>query len=146
MAGNKTNETFNFELVSPEQKLMSREVAKVVIPGEEGDFGVLANHASLVATVRPGIVLVYEQMDSAPMKIFVAGGFADVSAANCTLLAEEAAPVEDLNQSELQAQLTELNNTIEKTEDKGDKARLYKQQQIVTAKLDAISSPQAQVA
>ena len=72
--------TIHFELVSPEACLVSAPVKMAVIPGEEGEFGVLAGHASLVASLRPGVVELYSEQDGEePRKILIAGGFADVS-------------------------------------------------------------------
>ena len=75
--------TFNFELVSPEQKLISEQAYQVTIPGEEGDVGVRAGHMALVMTVRPGVVEVIRTEDGTKEKIFIAGGFADISQTNC---------------------------------------------------------------
>jgi len=81
---------FDFELVSPERKLMSEKAWQVTIPGEMGNFGVRAGHSSLVSAIRPGVVEIVENEGDAPTKIFIAGGFADVTAMNCTILAEQA--------------------------------------------------------
>jgi len=81
---------FDFELVSPERRLMSEKAWQVKIPGYEGDFGVRANHAALVASIRPGVVEVFANENDAPTKIRVEGGFADVTATSCTILAEQA--------------------------------------------------------
>ena len=78
-----------FELVTPTRLLVSQEADMVVVPGGEGDFGVLPGHAPLLATVRPGTVDIYEN-NLVSEQIFVAGGFAEVSGKRCTVLAEEA--------------------------------------------------------
>lgn len=87
---------FNFELVSPEKLLFSGEVESVVVPGTEGDFQVFKDHAPVMSTLKPGIVAV-EENSSKQMRLFVRGGFAEVSAKGLTILAEEALPVEDLD-------------------------------------------------
>ncbi|MDP4593353.1 MAG: F0F1 ATP synthase subunit epsilon [Beijerinckiaceae bacterium] len=87
---------FNFELVSPEKLLFSGDVESVVVPGTEGDFQVLKDHAPVMATLKPGIVSVEENASNA-MRLFVRGGFAEMSAKGLTILAEEALPVEDLS-------------------------------------------------
>ena len=84
--------TFHFDLVSPEKLLFSGDVEQVDVPGAEGDFGVLANHAPFVATLRPGILTVHGA-DGA-QKIVVFGGFAEVSAQGLTVLADVAEAVE----------------------------------------------------
>jgi F-type H+-transporting ATPase subunit epsilon len=78
--------TFHFGLVSPEQLLFSGDVEQVDVPGAEGEFGVLANHAPLVAALRPGILTMHGSGE--PQKIVVLGGFAEVSAQGLTLLAD----------------------------------------------------------
>lgn len=83
--------TFQFELVSPEKKLASAQVAMVVVPGTEGDFGVLPGHAPMMSTIRPGIVEIYATEGSAPSARYeIDGGFAEVSAEGLTILAEAA--------------------------------------------------------
>ncbi len=87
--------TVEFELVSPEKLLISEAVEMVVVPGAEGDFGVLPGHSLLISTVRPGVINIHEG-GAIKKSIFVAGGFAEVSPERCTVLAEEAIPVADI--------------------------------------------------
>ena len=87
--------TFHFELVSPEKLIFSGEVEQVDVPGEEGDFGVLAGHAPFVATLRPGVLTVYGGTPS-PTLVVVRGGFAEVGANGLTVLAQEVVPVDEL--------------------------------------------------
>ena len=86
-----------FDLVSPERSLRSGEVHMVVVPGSEGDFGVLAGHAPFMSTIRPGAIQVFEEADAAPTRIFIDGGFAEVNETGLTILAEAALPVEELD-------------------------------------------------
>ena len=91
-------ETLHFELVSPEKLLRSGEVYMVVVPGTEGDFGVLPGHAPLVSTIRPGAIQVFPtSMNDVPERIFIDGGFAEVGPQGLTILAESAVPVGDLD-------------------------------------------------
>ena len=91
-------ETLRFELVSPEKLLRSGEVYMVVVPGTEGDFGVLPGHAPLVSTIRPGAIQVFPtSMNDVPERIFIDGGFAEVGPQGLTILAENAVPVGDLD-------------------------------------------------
>ena len=92
-----------FELVSPEKLLLSEQVGMVVVPGTEGNFGVLPGHALLISTVRPGVIDVYEDT-TVTERIFVAGGFAEVTAERCTVLADEAVPVSSLDRGEIEAE------------------------------------------
>ena len=91
--------TFQFNLVSPEKLLFSGEVDQVDVPGAEGDFGVLAGHAPFVTTLRPGILTMYR--DGGDCASWSAGGFAEVSDAGLTVLADVAVPVEDVNRDAL---------------------------------------------
>ena len=84
-----------FELVAPERLLASIDCDMVVIPGEEGDFGVLPNHAPLMSLLRPGVISVY-QGDKVDQRMFVGGGFAEVNEQGCTVLAERAEPVDEI--------------------------------------------------
>lgn len=85
-----------FELVSPERVLASLEADMVVVPGEEGDFGVLAQHAPLLSLVRPGVIEVYEG-NSVSQRIFIEGGFAEVNPKGLIVLAEAAEPLAELS-------------------------------------------------
>lgn len=96
-------EKIAFELVSPDRLLVSESVDMVVIPGTEGDFGVLYGHQPLVALVRPGILDV--ENDGATRRIFVSGGFAEVTNDRCAVLTEDAVPVEDLKRADLEQRI-----------------------------------------
>jgi F-type H+-transporting ATPase subunit epsilon len=80
----------HFELVSPERLIRSGPVHMVVVPGTEGDFGVLAGHAPMMSSIRPGELAVYEIAGAQPQRIRVDGGFAEVSDKGLTILAESA--------------------------------------------------------
>ncbi|MEZ5871330.1 MAG: F0F1 ATP synthase subunit epsilon [Nitratireductor sp.] len=97
-------QAFTFELVSPEKLVLSGEAMQVVVPGSDGYFTVMANHAPLMSSVRPGVVDV-QLADGGLTQIFVRGGFADVSPAGLTLLAEYAVPLKDLAADDLDAQI-----------------------------------------
>ena len=91
-------ETLHFELVSPEKLLRSGDVYMVVVPGTEGDFGVLPGHAPLVSTIRPGAIQVFPtSMNDVPERIFIDGGFAEVGPDGLTILAESATPVGEID-------------------------------------------------
>ncbi|HKQ94303.1 MAG TPA: ATP synthase F1 subunit epsilon [Aestuariivirgaceae bacterium] len=80
----------HFELVTPEKLLRSEEVHMVVVPGSEGDFGVMAGHAPYMATMRDGELAIYRSAGAEPERIPVQSGFAEVSEAGLTVLAESA--------------------------------------------------------
>ncbi len=97
---------FHFELVSPEKLISSGSVAMVVVPGTEGDFGVLPGHAPLMSTIRPGAIAIYEaDSNTLTRRIFVDGGFAEVSDKGLTILAESAMPVSDIDPAKVSVDL-----------------------------------------
>ncbi|HXX26643.1 MAG TPA: F0F1 ATP synthase subunit epsilon [Pseudolabrys sp.] len=106
--------SLHFELVSPEKLVFSGEVDQVDIPGIEGDFGVLAGHAPLVTTLRPGILTVHAA--SGEQKIVVLGGFAEVSAQGLTVLADTADAVETCDRGVITERIGALEERIAKTE------------------------------
>ncbi|QQG37050.1 MAG: ATP synthase F1 subunit epsilon [Micavibrio aeruginosavorus] len=134
-----TQATFNFELVSPERRLISEPAKMVVIPGEEGDFGVLPGHSALVATIRPGVVEVHSIESGEVRRIFIAGGFADVTPQSCTILAEEAINVLDLNAEALEKALGNLKEDLALSKDDIERARVTKKINLIQAKVAALS-------
>jgi F-type H+-transporting ATPase subunit epsilon len=94
---------FPFELASPARLVFSGEVEQVDVPGAEGDFGVLAGHAPLIAALRPGILTIREA--GGAKRLFVRDGFAEVNSSGLMVLAEIATPVEELDPGELQKEI-----------------------------------------
>jgi F-type H+-transporting ATPase subunit epsilon len=90
----------SFRLVMPERELLATEADMVVVPGSEGDFGVLPGHAPLISTVRPGVLEVF-QGSKAEQRFLVVGGFAEVTPERCTVLADEAMPFETVTVEQL---------------------------------------------
>ncbi len=102
--------SFNFELVSPQEVAYSGEVDQVDAPGSEGDFGVLAGHAPLIALLRPGVLTVYAGGEQT--KLVVLGGFAEVNPQGMTVLADFAAPVADVDRDLLAGQIKDLEEDV----------------------------------
>ena len=100
-----------FELVSPERLLVSQGVDMVVVPGEEGDFGVLPGHALFLSGVRPGVIEIYDG-DKISDRIFVAGGFAEVTGERCTVLAEEAVHLAEVERTTVEARIRDNEQAI----------------------------------
>lgn len=123
-----------FELVSPEALLVSEEVEMVVVPGAEGDFGVLARHAPLISRVRTGVIRVYEGR-KVKNRIFVAGGFAEVTPERCTVLAEEALPVEDIDKSAVESGLKDLREDAADAKSDEERAAIERKIAVEEAKL-----------
>jgi F-type H+-transporting ATPase subunit epsilon len=106
-------DTLQFELVSPEKLLLSQPVGLVVVPGSEGNFGVLPGHSLLIATVRPGVIDVYANgLPTITERIFVSGGFAEVTPERCTVLADEALPISALDRGAIEQQARTLAATL----------------------------------
>lgn len=101
-----------FELVSPERLLVSAEADMVVVPGGEGDFGVLAGHAPVISTVRPGVVEVHDEGKD-PERIFITGGFAEVTPERLTVLADEAVRVAEMDRDALEQRLKDAEEDLE---------------------------------
>ena len=101
----------HFSLVSPEREVMSRDVDQVVVPGTEGEFGVLAGHAPFMSTLSAGVLKVLD--GSERTEVFVRGGFADVTAAGLTVLAEEATPVAELKGETLESHIAAAEKLAE---------------------------------
>ena len=104
--------TFHFDLVSPAKLVFAGEVTQVDVPGVEGDFGVLAGHAPIVATLKPGVLTVFGA--GAPQRFVVLGGFAEVSSAGMTVLAEGASAFDEADRMLIAARLKELEDSREK--------------------------------
>jgi F-type H+-transporting ATPase subunit epsilon len=107
--------TFQFDLVSPEKLLISGEVTQVDVPGSEGDFGVLAGHAPMVTTLRPGILVVYR--DGGELRVVVNGGFAEVSPTGLTVLADMAVPQDEFDPTVLDGVIKDTEGDIAKATD-----------------------------
>jgi F-type H+-transporting ATPase subunit epsilon len=129
-----------FELVSPERLLLSEPVDMVVVPGSEGDFGVLAGHAPLISTVRPGVIETYAGK-TVKDRIFVAGGFAEVTRERCTVLAEQALPVADLDRSAVEAEARTAREDIGLAKDAAERAAAERALAIAEAKLAVLQQP-----
>ena len=115
--------TFHFDLVSPEKLVLSGEVTQVDVPGSEGDFGVLAGHAPIVTTLRPGILVVYR--DGGDLRVVVNGGFAEVSPAGLTVLADMAVPQDEFDPALLAGVIKDTEEDVADAKDNAarDKAR-----------------------
>ena len=128
-------EKIKFELVSPERLLMDEPVGMVVVPGVEGNFGVLAGHAPVIAAVRPGVIDVYEN-GAIVRRIFVGGGFAEVTAERVTVLAEDAMPVSEINREAAQKAVQDLTERLS-VADPGERDLLAQRLAVAQAKLAA---------
>lgn len=140
-----TDNLLNFELVSPEARLVAEPVKMAVIPGEEGVMGVGAGHASFVVALKPGVVGLFADgqdftKDTPARRIFIAGGFADISEAGCSVLAEEAVDVTTLDSAKLEQQLKNLEEDLGIAKEAGDKARIAARIELARIKLQAAAA------
>lgn len=129
---------FKFELVSPESILASKDVELVVVPGIDGNFGVLDNHSPLLSSLKPGVVEVHN--DNNVEKIFITGGFAEVNPKLCTILAEEAIDVDSLNKEDLESEIANLKEDVSLFKDDYTKHRKASMNLVIAkAKLQAVT-------
>jgi len=110
-------EQLHFELVTPEKLLIGKAVDEVVVPGEEGDFGVLAEHAPVISTLRPGVIEIRDSAAAEPERLFLKGGFAEVNARGLVILADGCLDPREVDLSELDQQ---IRNTEEDLADASD--------------------------
>jgi len=99
-----------FDLVSPEQLVFNDKVGMIIVPGRDGDIGVLPGHSKLLSSLRPGRVLVYGEDKQLLKSFFVTGGFVEINPEKCILLAEEIFEMSSLNKNEIEKQVQELEN------------------------------------
>jgi len=140
-----------FELVSPERLILSTEVEMVVVPGTEGNFGVLPGHAPLISTIRPGTIDIYEG-GAITERIFIVGGIAEVTPERCTVLADEAMAPDSLDRAALEAELQAVEGNLPSLREQVARAagtererllaelrQLERQQSVAQAKLQALA-------
>jgi F-type H+-transporting ATPase subunit epsilon len=125
-----------FQLVAPERLLASAAVDMVVAPGAEGDFGVLPGHSLFMSVLRPGVLETYEG-GRVSRRIFVGGGFAEVNERGCTVLAEDAMPVEDLDLEQARRRLADAQDDLKEATDDVARARSEREIRIAEAQIEA---------
>lgn len=129
---------FPFELVSPERLLLSVDAEMVTVPGSEGDFGVLAGHAPLISSLRPGVIEI-DGVDEADRRIYVGGGFAEIVGGRLTVLAEEAVPVSQLDRAALEQRIRNAEEDLEDAKDDAARAKVQAQLDHLRGMLSAVN-------
>ena len=119
-------EKIHFDLVSPERMLLSEDVDMVTLPGTEGYFGVLAGHAPVISTLRPGVIEVTGGATPG-LRLFVRGGFAEVDAKKIIVLAEEAIPMVDFDVAALDRRLADMEEDLVTAKTDAERARVSEQ-------------------
>ncbi len=135
MAGKVT-----FELVSPERVLVSDTFDMIVIPGGDGDIGVLPDHAPLISTIRPGVIDIHEDARVAH-QVFVAGGFAEVLPDRCTVLAERALMVASIDAGDVRGRIEAAELDLRDAENDTERTRARDELAILEAMLEAVPAP-----
>ena len=132
--------TLQFDLVAPERLLLSEPVEMVIVPGVEGDFGALPEHSNLISLIRPGVLYVYKDGKQSE-RIFIGGGFAEVTAEGLTVLAEEAMPVAEIDRAKAEQAVADAREDVEDAKDDIQKAVAQAQLKIAEARLAAAVEP-----
>ena len=109
--------TFHFDLIAPDKILFSGDVDQVDVPGVDGDFGVLAEHAPMIVLLRPGVLTV--KVGGEAQRVVIFGGFAEISPQGLTVLADQATSIEDLDPALLATRIAETEEKIEKIKQAG---------------------------
>ena len=122
----------SFDLVSPEKLIFNDEVSMIIIPGKDGDLGILPGHSKLLSSLRPGRVMIYGEGKNLLKSFFVSGGFAEVNPEKCIVLAETVDEMNSLDKNSIEKEIQEL---------KSHDAEGTNQQLIVAnAKIDALNT------
>ena len=124
--------TISFDLVSPENLILNDEVGMIIVPGKDGDFGVLPGHSKVMSSLRPGRVMVYGEGKNLLKSFFVSGGFAEVNPEKCIVLAESVDEINTLEKSTIEKEIQELEGQ------ESDKAK--EQMIIAKAKLESLET------
>ena len=124
--------TISFDLVSPENLIFNDEVGMIIVPGKDGDFGVLPGHSKVMSSLRPGRVMVYGEGKNLLKSFFVSGGFAEANPEKCIVLAESVDEINALEKSAIEKEVQELEGQ--------DNQIVHEQLAIAKAKLDALDS------
>ena len=124
--------TISFDLVSPENLIFNDEAGMIIVPGKDGDLGVLPGHSKVMSSLRPGRVMIYGEDKNLLKAFFVSGGFAEINPEKCIVLAESVVELNNLDKSSIEKEIQNLENEDEK---KSEEKLL-----VAKAKLEAFNS------
>ena len=127
--------TISFDLVSPESLIFNDDVGMIIIPGKDGDLGVLPGHSKIMSSLRPGRVMVYGEDKNLLKSFFVSGGFTEINPEKCIVLAESVDEMSELEKSLVEKEIQELESKDTK-DTKESKDKLY----IAKKKIEALHS------
>lgn len=136
-------DTFHFEIVTPAKATLSQQAELVIIPGAAGNFGVLPGHAPLLSTLRPGTIEIRDRQLKILQQVFVEGGFAEVTPERCTVLAEEALPVEQISRDDAEARVKRAHDALMVAESLGVRLDAERDVHAAEAMLEAVVNYEA---
>lgn len=122
----------SFDLVSPEQLIFNDKVGMIIVPGKDGDIGVLPGHSKLLSSLRPGRVMIYGEGKNLLKSFFISAGFVEINPKKCIVLAEEVFEISALDKSSIEQQIRDLEN---ETSDESKQKYL-----VAKSKIDALNS------
>ena len=133
-------EALKLELVSPEKLILSENVEMAVLPGGEGDFGVMRGHSPVISTLRPGEIVVFEK-NKVKSRIFVGGGFVEVNDQVCTILAEDVENVDDIDRDKARKMLGVVEEEMHAAENQLVRKSATRKRDSLVARLSAVDNP-----
>ena len=133
-------EALKLDLISPEKLILSEDVDMVVLPGGEGDFGVMRGHSPVISTLRPGEIIIFEK-NKVKNRIFIGGGFAEVNDQLCTILAEDVENIDDINRDEALKLLSIAEEEIRAAENQLTRESAIRKRDSLAARVSAVDSP-----
>ncbi|CCQ72369.1 ATP synthase F1 subunit epsilon [Magnetospira sp. QH-2] len=131
-------DTVKFEMVTPERLLVSQQVHMVVIPGGEGNFGVLPGHSPLLSTIRPGTIALYGKDNKIAERLFVEGGFAEVTPESCTVLVEVAVTLRNITMEMADERVQKANDALMDAGTDGERRGAERELEAAEAMLAAV--------
>ena len=134
------SDTLHLEIVSPERLLKDAEVAMVVVPGSDGEFTALPNHAPLMSTMRPGVIEIFEDETGEGERLFVKGGLVQISPSGLTILAEETLVLDEVDGDDLAKQITDMREDVQDAKDDIERAAAEKELSWMTVLADVIAA------
>ena len=133
--------TISFDLVSPENLIFNDEVGMIIVPGKDGDFGVLPGHSKVMSSLRPGRVMVYGEDKNLLKAFFVSGGFAEVNPEKCIVLAESVDEINSIEKASIEKEIQELKEKVQYEHGTSRETDFAKEQvNVAKAKIDALES------
>ena len=133
-------DTLHLEIVSPERLLKDAEVAMVVVPGADGEFTALPQHAPMMSTIRPGVIEIFASENGDAERLFVKGGLAQISPSGLTILAEETLVLDDVDRDDLAKQIADTREDIQDAKDDIERSTFEKELAWMTVLEDVIAA------